>query len=344
LQRDEVNPVVRVVDEVIEMLEEGCPAGVCTPSEGSWTPKTIALRDGSKYAGERKGQVCHGYGVHTCPDGRKYEGEWKDGKPNGHGILSFPSGQICEGEWPNVLPQIRSVHVDPVSPSPSFPPKPPQHSFIHYSFLVIHIYCTMEDLKEVEIEDELCGESIILQLPSNANIHELMTAHKVKACELGHTSTFMRPSHYVVDGSARKIGPKEEIGESVEVRVTSGPSSIPLPSESSVSSPEQYEINLDQRFADFFFDVSQKGSGMHTCILSEDKKELELKNADVTITLYRTQRVGEGMIDFVLTEKTSDPIPMVALGSKPLHKKAPEDLLKKKGGAFSLILFSFFSH
>eukprot|EP01028_Stygiella_incarcerata_P002632 TRINITY_DN1499_c0_g1_i1.p1 TRINITY_DN1499_c0_g1~~TRINITY_DN1499_c0_g1_i1.p1 ORF type:complete len:625 (+),score=164.29 TRINITY_DN1499_c0_g1_i1:131-2005(+) len=187
----------------------------------------------------------------------------------------------------------------------------------------------MEEQIEVEIEDELCGDPFVLLVSPNANISELMAAHRTKAFELGHGSTFMRPSHYVVDGSARKIGPKEEIGESVEVRVTSGASSVPLPSESSPA--VRYEINLDHRFADFFFDLSQKGSGMHTCILSEDRKELELKNAEVTITLYRTQRVQDGMIDFVLTEKTSDPIPMVALGSTPLHKKAPEDLLKKKG-------------
>ncbi len=89
----------------------------------------IEFPGGSKYIGELKNGMAHGYGTMyfadgrrltgtfekgkphgknmtlTFPDGRKYTGDYSGGKRHGYGKMVFPDGKEYEGEWKNDLPQ-----------------------------------------------------------------------------------------------------------------------------------------------------------------------------------------------------------------------------------------------
>jgi hypothetical protein len=61
--------------------------------------KSYTYPDGSRYEGEWKDNVRHGYGVWNRPDGTRYVGEWRENKPDGYGALTGPDGATYAGTW-----------------------------------------------------------------------------------------------------------------------------------------------------------------------------------------------------------------------------------------------------
>ena len=62
------------------------------------TIKTVTFKDGSKYTGQMKNSMKHGFGKYTWADGRQYIGYWDNGKQHGLGKYILEGGfQI--GRW-----------------------------------------------------------------------------------------------------------------------------------------------------------------------------------------------------------------------------------------------------
>ena len=59
--------------------------------------------DGSRYEGQFKHGVKHGYGIHFYFDGSTYKGNWAEDKKNGFGVFDHYkySNQNKEGYWVN---------------------------------------------------------------------------------------------------------------------------------------------------------------------------------------------------------------------------------------------------
>ena len=65
-------------------------------------PYTYFFSDSSKYTGEWKGNMLHGYGTYEWPDGTKYIGEFKDNLFHGKGKQIDTDGNIqFDGLWKN---------------------------------------------------------------------------------------------------------------------------------------------------------------------------------------------------------------------------------------------------
>jgi len=56
-------------------------------------------RETSKYTGEFKENLRHGFGIYTLPDGSIYDGEWRENNPNGWGLFRWPDGSEYQGPW-----------------------------------------------------------------------------------------------------------------------------------------------------------------------------------------------------------------------------------------------------
>jgi hypothetical protein len=62
----------------------------------------FVFKDGSKYEGDFKNNVFHGFGVYTFSkqdEADHHEGNWIDGKMSGKGKLCFKNGSMYEGDF-----------------------------------------------------------------------------------------------------------------------------------------------------------------------------------------------------------------------------------------------------
>ncbi|KAL7133496.1 hypothetical protein ABFS83_12G144600 [Erythranthe nasuta] len=68
-------------------------------SELNGTDYHISLPSGEQYSGSLVGNSPEGSGTYTWSDGSKYEGQWRFGVRHGYGKLQWPSGAFYEGEF-----------------------------------------------------------------------------------------------------------------------------------------------------------------------------------------------------------------------------------------------------
>ncbi|MBS4006921.1 MAG: hypothetical protein KGZ45_00605 [Clostridium sp.] len=60
---------------------------------------TITLPDGSRYTGELRNGLPHGFGTNVAANGESYSGAWENGLRHGIGVLTFPDKTARTGVW-----------------------------------------------------------------------------------------------------------------------------------------------------------------------------------------------------------------------------------------------------
>lgn len=53
----------------------------------------------SRYEGDFKENLRHGFGRYVLPDGSSYEGAFREGFPCGRGVFNWADGSFYDGEW-----------------------------------------------------------------------------------------------------------------------------------------------------------------------------------------------------------------------------------------------------
>ena len=67
----------------------------------SYTEPAYPYADGSRYVGEFRNDVRHGFGTFISSDGSRYVGEWKNDKKHGKGTYTLTDGSIKKGIFAN---------------------------------------------------------------------------------------------------------------------------------------------------------------------------------------------------------------------------------------------------
>ncbi|MBL7910663.1 MAG: TPM domain-containing protein [Bacteroidia bacterium] len=72
-----------------------CVSGNCKNGTGNY----FNPQDSSRYQGQFKNGLKHGFGEYYYSDGSVYKGQWKKGLRHGKGLLIFENGDTYDGEW-----------------------------------------------------------------------------------------------------------------------------------------------------------------------------------------------------------------------------------------------------